>query len=128
MEHLRVNFGVICDEVRREDNGKLLFIGVYSSSIVVQAAPATLVLWIAVNMKVEEAGEFPVEIRALYNDETIQSGKGAVKFDIPGVHFSAIPNILIKDIQKEGMLEFRIRFGGEEEWQTAAYIPVVFKA
>ena len=127
MERLRVNFWVICDEVRREDNGKLFFIGVYGSSIVVHVVPTTLMLWIALSMKVEEAGLFPIEIRALFNDETIQSGKGEVKFESSGVHFTAIPNMLIRDIKDEGTLEFQIRSQGDEDWQTAARIPVVLK-
>jgi hypothetical protein len=57
MERLRVNFVVICDEVRREDNGKLF----------------------------------------------------------------------IRDIKDEGTLEFQIRSQGDEDWQTAARIPVVLK-
>jgi hypothetical protein len=49
-----IDFAFICDEVRREDNGKLLIIGVYTNDIIVMNFPVNLLLAVVVGFNVDE--------------------------------------------------------------------------
>jgi hypothetical protein len=53
---------VLCDAVRREDNGKLLLIGVYSDVIMVPRLPLTIQLTLAIEARVMQAGAFKFSI------------------------------------------------------------------
>lgn len=50
---------LICDDIRKEDNGKLLFVGVYSDTMTVLEFPATLPrLSCAIYFRAEATGPF----------------------------------------------------------------------
>lgn len=53
---------ILCDQVRREDNGKLLLIGVYSDVITVPRLPLPIQLTLAVEIRVVQAGTFTFSI------------------------------------------------------------------
>lgn len=52
---LRVEFVAVCDEVRREDNGKLFLIGTYGADIRVANFPSTIQLTVVVRLYADEA-------------------------------------------------------------------------
>jgi hypothetical protein len=64
---------LICDDVRREDNGKLILIGVYHEGIVVPGYPATVLMRVVCNGEVIEAGSYKVSYR-------IEDSDGGVLF------------------------------------------------
>ncbi len=49
---------LICDQVRREDNAKLLFIGVYTDIVNVSRLPFPINLTLVAQVRVMEAGSF----------------------------------------------------------------------
>lgn len=53
---------ILCDQVRREDNGKLLLIGVYSDVITVPRLPLLIQLTLAIEVRVVHAGPFRFSI------------------------------------------------------------------
>ena len=54
---------IICDDIRREWNGKDILIGVYGSGIKLSAMPSTLVLWIWLETRINQVGVIPLRLR-----------------------------------------------------------------
>src|SRR2546426_965311 len=79
--YLKIKNAVVCDDIRREDNGKELLIGVYSGGIVVPQFPAPLVLayWVQFDAP-KPADNVDVEFRLLGGPETqFFSGRTGIK-------------------------------------------------
>ena len=70
MSKFKVNNGFLCDDVRRENNGKLIAIGIYGNRIFVGNFPCVLNLMAFVNVSVDTAGEQRFKTRLLVDDET----------------------------------------------------------
>lgn len=66
----RCETAILCDQVRREDNGKLILIGVYGGGVLLDSYPATLPLSAYVEGQVLEPGIFEAEFQFV-------DGKGA---------------------------------------------------
>lgn len=60
---------VVCDEVRREDNGKEILIGVYSAGVLVPQFPVPLNLTFWVQFKSAGAGELPIQFRLMAGED-----------------------------------------------------------
>lgn len=58
---------LVCDDIRREINGKLILIGIYSDSIVVGAFPAALKLRYYVEYLLKEGAQAEVHFRISAN-------------------------------------------------------------
>ena len=122
-----IHSGIVCDEVRREDNGKLILIGVYPSNIVVAELPAVLVPWLAVkvhatNPPVDE----PFDVKVVMGDKELRTAKGRMKIGDQSPTWIVLPNLLLEKIQEEGRLEFLVRVGGGR-WKTACWLPLSLK-
>ena len=75
---VRIDYGIVCDDIRQENNGKLFIIGVYSGDILLRDFPNTLNLAmllhgqatadcsiaIEVRYRAEFAEEEPYEVKA----------------------------------------------------------------
>ena len=118
---MKVKFGFVCDEVRREDNGKLIFIGAYSSDIVVPELPAVLILTLVV--RVEMKGDEAFEIRVKMGETQLRKGKGRIRSDADGGQWVPIQSILLDKLTTEGLLDFEVRLG-EGDWITACSMPL----
>jgi hypothetical protein len=64
-ENFDVVNAIICDDIRREDNGKAILIGVYGSNIILQSLPATLALSIWVHLDARFSGEKVINFRVI---------------------------------------------------------------
>jgi hypothetical protein len=117
-----IQFGLICDDSRREDNGKLILIGVYAGNVVVPALPATLVLTLVVFFEALESVDSSIQLRVTLDTETIAEGEAKIKMDAGSTisTFSGIPVAL----QRTGLLSFQIRMSSEEGWETVKSLPV----
>ena len=60
--HLKVEAVVVCDDIRREFNGKEILIGVYGG-IIVPRFPANLNLAFWIQFRTTETGEIPIFLR-----------------------------------------------------------------
>lgn len=60
MVKLIPKYGIICDDVREENNGKSIIIGIYTGDILVKKFPCVLNLsvWLGVNIEIEEDLDF----------------------------------------------------------------------
>jgi hypothetical protein len=123
----RVLFGIVCDDVRREDNGKLVLIGVYGGSILVPSFPATVVLSLVLAVDVSNA---PVDVNAkfqvLLGDQKILGGTGQIRAIGNGRHLFQIKNLLIEAPQA-GLLTFQLSQDGGA-WETACEYPFNLQA
>jgi hypothetical protein len=67
---------LLCDDVRREDNGKDILIGVYTGKVLVSKMPANLVVALWIVTKTKGAGSFEREVRVVGPDKkTIAEGR-----------------------------------------------------
>lgn len=85
-------YTVFCDDIRREDSGKLILVGMYMGSLIVQGTlPTTLPKFAFLVTYRERPGESsdPVKIRIFFpgSDE----GAPDVEFDLPMEQFRNMP-------------------------------------
>ena len=117
---------VICEDIRREANGKHILIGVYSSNIVCRDFPADLAVALWVMYEASGPGNVRVDFRAV-TDKGAQllSVSGAANLSGLGRGALPIPSCGIQ-VQSPGTLIFEARQGGEEaKWEKISSIPVV---
>lgn len=55
--------GILCDQIRQEDNGKYILIGVYSGGVMVSAFPATFALAMMLQMRLLAGSNQPFKVR-----------------------------------------------------------------
>jgi hypothetical protein len=121
---LEISFAIVCDDVRREDNGKLILIGVYGENIVLPQIPAPMVLCVVLFIETKEEFRTQGTFRARMEDQILaeapinldyKKGKGIVSY-------SGIPVA----IQKAGNLTFELEVQGEGKARILKTIPVTF--
>jgi len=102
---LRLRATLLCDDVRREDNGKLLFIGVYTPGIRAARLPASIPLCAFLIWDVGAPGvhQFRLQLRNAETGVTLLDGQatmdvrnagagyltlklGAIPFELPGAY------------------------------------------
>jgi hypothetical protein len=114
---------VICEDIRQENTGKGIFIGVYTSDISLKSFPQDVVLFVYVGGRVAKSGSFDFQF-------TIEDGSGGVYFKLdraaqPPIfnegRFSASYNAAVSLI-KEGILEFYMIDGNERRLLTSRLV------
>ena len=126
MKHITVLYTLVCDDVRREDNGKEIIIGVYSSDIRVSRFPANmrLVFWMQAiigsvkynTFQFRVIGPNEVELAAADVELEMQSQAGVI---------GTIPLRVPIQIQSAGDLRLEARDGPNDQWEELKRIPVV---
>ena len=65
---------LVCDDIRREDNGKAIIVGVYSGDIIASSFPSDMRVsfWLQgrPTQQINEKQQMKLELRLLYQDET----------------------------------------------------------
>lgn len=117
---MRAQFGFVCDDVRRENNGKLIFIGAYASDIVVPELPAALILTLV--LRVEMEGEEALEIQVKMGDRVLRKGNGKIRSG-PGGQWVPIQSLVLDKLSTEGRLDFEVRIG-DDDWKTVCSLPL----
>ena len=124
---IRVKQAVICEDVRREENGKLFLIGVFGSNIGINEFPANIILATTVWIVAEEAGIHNVRF-AWFVDDIEKSGASAkIEIREPGVSVFRVQPVPIVDIEKPGHVSFRVKFS-DQDWQIAETLPIVSRS
>lgn len=76
----RLRQALLCDEIRREDNGKLIYIGSYTDAIIASQRPTLMTLNLALLFELYQGGEHEVDLRieapGLTAEATLQSPAG----------------------------------------------------
>lgn len=63
MSNLKIDSAFFCDDVRRENNGKLIAIGMYGNRIFMGSFPAALRFWAMLNVHFPDAGRHAFKVR-----------------------------------------------------------------
>jgi len=119
-----IKYALICDDVRREENGKLILIGVYGSNISLATMPATLPLVLALGIETKKPLTTDMEIRFFLGDKELGSISGEVEILNAGVSLFPIPRMVIGKIETDTVLRFQIR-KEKDHWDTFFSIPIV---
>ena len=108
---IKITTALLCDDARKEDNGKEVLIGVYTGDVLVSEFPAQLVVCLWLLTETEAAGEIEKEVRAvgpdgktitsgLFHVSILRDGKGSASFAL-----TKMPLL----IEKKGKLKFQWR-------------------
>jgi len=118
---------IVCDEVRREDNGKFFLIGVYSDAIFMNTIPANILLsfWIQceIQLKEKKSLEFKIEGDALQKPVTFVSEIGNEQVFGKSLTIPIILRILL-EIKSEGSFSIEYRMSGNENWISIRHVVV----
>ena len=80
-------FTIICDDIRREDNGKLVIIGMYAPDIIIPQIPFVLPsLAVLVCLRCDRPGtwNFRFKLATLETGKAMVEGMGQVSVEAPG--------------------------------------------
>lgn len=120
---LEIITSVVCDDIRREDTGKDILIGVYSGDILVPRFPANINLAVWLHVRPSKAGEAKFDFRLVGpHDVQFVQGHGEVTFGAVGpgsISLAGLP----APVQVPGELRLLFR-QGNEEWRPVAGIQV----
>ncbi len=122
---LKMQYALVCDDVRREDSGKLILIGVYARDIRLTSVPATLVLSLVVNVMAPEPLEVDFEFQCIVDEVQKGSAKGHLKLTEAGASLFNIPRLVLPDIMGDTELSFQWRQNQSDPWETIYSIPIV---
>jgi hypothetical protein len=109
------SYTLVCDEVRQENNGKYLVIGLYTGPIAVPQIPIGLGLTFAHFLAADRPGRFSVKIRAehLETGRRLVEGQGQIVVNAPGTVLA--PMRVPLQVDAEGAYHFIAEIDGERE-------------
>ena len=105
----RIEYAIICDDLRREDNGKLLIIGAYGGEILVSDLPAVLSLRILLGVYSSTTGSVPVSLKIKQDGKTILDGTRSLNFTIADTIGLLGGARILLEIESETWLEIKGR-------------------
>ena len=79
----KIECAIVCDDVRREDNGKFIIIGAYGSDIRVSLTPANLRLSLLVAARSETEHQTLVSVRVTQDGKRIFELPKPLEFRMP---------------------------------------------
>jgi hypothetical protein len=113
-------FALFCDDIRYENNGKQILIGVYTGDILISQIPAiiSLAVWIAFERINDTTGELPVEFRMI-NTQGNSLGYGSATLHLTSdLHDGAIalPGLPLQ-LQQPDTLTFQLK-QADDRWES----------
>ena len=107
----KIEYAIVCDDVRREDNGKLFIIGAYASDIRVPSYPFNLLLTILVAVRSETEHQTLVNIRVMRDGKRILQAKEGIILLLPAQDISmlSVGGMRVSG-DKDVTLDFQVRF------------------
>jgi len=120
---LSIKAGIICEDVRKEENGKFIIIGAFATDIVVQSFPTSLLLTFLLIGEAAEPFDGMIEFRIWYDNVERVQGRGGLKGQVAGGVLLPIPNILLENLASPGTIKFEIKVAGDN-WNTVCSIPL----
>lgn len=115
---LTIEAVLFCDDVRVEDNGKHIFVGAYTGSIVVKDMPTQLGLVAFILLRVNEAVDTVVSFKCDLDDENLNAVKGRLSATLADTQPITLP-FLAKNIEAPGTLSVSMQVG-DGDWQQIA--------
>lgn len=111
---MKIESAFLCDDVRQEGNGKLMFIGSYSQDILSPTFPVGLKLHGVLCVRFDEPSTFDLEVEVFIDDLLQLKGILGVNNTVKGFGFLQFP-ILLQNIERPGKLKVQVR-KKEETW------------
>jgi hypothetical protein len=119
---INIDFALVCDEVRREDNGKILIIGIYPYDIIVMNFPVDFALTVAVSVNIDAPVKTNFELKLSHDGKLIGTGKGHFRLEKSSIIW--FPKMPLQNISGPGELQFEVRFG-DDEWKPLRKLPIL---
>jgi hypothetical protein len=114
---------VVCDDIRQENNGKWLLIGVYARDIVVANLPADLrlAIWLLVTPK--QLGASTIKLRIVVGPHNASLVDAELQYDIKEISPTvfAMAGLPIQ-VRSEGPMKVEMLPKGATEWVTIKLI------
>ena len=117
------NAAILCDDIRKEDNGKYIAIGIYSSNVVVGMFPVISRYCLLMRARMEGAHSETLKFRVLVDGAEVQRMEGFIEGTQPGEDWLPIVLQPIKlDVPAPLTLE---QESSEGEWSEFFRISVI---
>lgn len=113
-----INYCVLCDEVRREDNGKLIVIGAYGGNVTVPRFPARMRFSLMMSSTAKEVGKSEFDFRARYDDQILVTAQATLDTTAIGMGINGLGPFATMLFEREGTLTFEARAAGSDEWKS----------
>jgi len=88
---VEANYCILCDDVREENNGKGLFVGVYTGTVESRQDPFEGRFACAIQLQVNALGSFPLVFTTYFNGEERDTFGGDFHAEETGTSFITIP-------------------------------------
>ena len=112
---ITLKYTLVCDDVRREDNGKLMVVGLYTPNITIPQLPFVLpTLTFLQCLESDRPGNWSVKMRLqhLETGRNVMEAHGMMPFPQPGIAMAPVKlgNIQIRDV---GAYNFVVEIEGQ---------------
>lgn len=116
-ENFSIQHVLACDDIRQENTGKQILIGVYTNNVMVSRFPSTIQLMFLLRATAKERGRFPFEVRLLHGKTAISTLSAEINVaDQHDLLSLATPRVAVQ-IDKQATLKFQMR-EPNEKWKT----------
>lgn len=120
---VEIAFAILCEGVRREDNGKLFAYGMFGNNVLLPSFPALLELCLLLRIMPVAPGEHDLHFKVMVSDQEVVKFGGKVK-SIDGSPETTATPIFPVQIESPGTLSFAASDDGEN-WATVLSMPVM---
>ena len=119
----KIEYAIICDDVRREENGKMMIIGAYASDIGLPSYPARLRLCMVLGIRFNIVGKVPISVRVLQDGKKVLEMAGDIDAAAPGSFgIIGLSNINV-NIVEDTQLDFQAR-ADQSRYRSVCKLPV----
>ena len=118
-----VDYAFLCDQMRREDNGKRIAIGIYSRDIVPGMIPTIIPVSLVLAFNGKKLGPTKLDLRALLDGAIVGSLEGDMMIADLGNDMLDTPPLPIS-LPHTGVLTFQLRDAPTAAWQPVLSVKV----
>lgn len=114
---------LICDDIRREDTGKLIAIGLYGADARFTSFPTDFNFKLLAGLRAETPQELRFQARAKAGRKQLSAGRGKLVFGETGYALMAIGPIICH-FEQPTTLSVQLKLG-DGRFRTVAQLPIV---
>jgi hypothetical protein len=118
---MKVESAFVCDDVRQEGNGKLIFIGAYSQDIILPMFPMVLNLHVVLCLNYDKPSTFELEVESFLDDK--RQLKGSLTVNNTGEGFGFLNFPLPLNIEGPSTLKVQLRVG-QAKWNEVLRVQI----